>query len=486
MFNISLIAQEYARRNLDMLAGWERNGREGEQPVYQFPEDYAHPVRLASEVAARIVDQENGYTHKKYIAPKWLDLAQEMIGQTDRTDETLSACTQKRENRPNEMHQAGAHVPKNRTTAGAHVPKNWQTLIEEEDEDDEEDVISSLLALFAARKNDPAYHLDGQERRKVRDLLREGYSAVQIAAAIERAFDTRPTTAKPVRGFGFIVSHVHRHLRPTNSRDQPLPPSAEDSTEVLTEGTSPTGEPTGMTTETRAAVEADITHLQETSGDPLARVYTLLRAASIQGIEGVDDTHYDLPGIRLGLRRFLEMPDQYSGDELYDAVLAAVSRGIQPERLVGYVEAVLANRRSEHRKLEPATAHIARQHQSTSEARLDGLLSDEDSLGPEDATTRPTVDLRSRWETVSKELEMQMTKATFNTWLKPAQLLAWESTDQDHGPGSTRVVLGVPNGYVKDWLENRLLTPIQRTLHGIVGQPVEIAFQVDGTQEQMQ
>ena len=96
MFNISLIAQEYARRNLDMLAEWERSGREGEQPVYQFPEDYAHPVRLAPEVAARIADQENGYTHKKYIAPKWLDLAQAMIGETDQAGETPSACTQKR------------------------------------------------------------------------------------------------------------------------------------------------------------------------------------------------------------------------------------------------------------------------------------------------------------------------------------------------------------------------------------------------------
>jgi len=74
-----------------------------------------------------------------------------------------------------------------------------------------------------------------------------------------------------------------------------------------------------------------------------------------------------------------------------------------------------------------------------------------------------------------------MTRATFNTWLKPTTLLAWETE-----PGATRVILGVPNRYVKDWLENRLLTPIQRTLHGIVGEPVEIAFQVDGTQEQMQ
>ena len=48
------------------------------------------------------------------------------------------------------------------------------------------------------------------------------------------------------------------------------------------------------------------------------------------------------------------------------------------------------------------------------------------------------------------------------------------------------MTLGVPNGYVKDWLENRLLTPIQHTLHGIAGQPIETTFQVVSAQEQMQ
>ena len=78
-----------------------------------------------------------------------------------------------------------------------------------------------------------------------------------------------------------------------------------------------------------------------------------------------------------------------------------------------------------------------------------------------------------------------MTRATFDTWLRPARLLAWEPAESDASSnGSTRVVLGVPNGYVKDWLENRLLTPIQRTLRGIAGQPVKTTFQVDRAQEQ--
>ena len=88
------------------------------------------------------------------------------------------------------------------------------------------------------------------------------------------------------------------------------------------------------------------------------------------------------------------------------------------------------------------------------------------------------------WQAALNELELQMTKATFNTWLRPTELLAWESNGDGNGNARTRVVLGTPNEYVKDWLENRLHTPIQRTLSGIAGNPVEVGFQVDGTQAQ--
>jgi chromosomal replication initiation ATPase DnaA len=77
-----------------------------------------------------------------------------------------------------------------------------------------------------------------------------------------------------------------------------------------------------------------------------------------------------------------------------------------------------------------------------------------------------------------------MTTATFAAWVRPAELMAWESQEDDNGGTRTRVVLGTPNEYVKDWLETRLYAPIQRTLSGIVEQPVEITFQVDGIQEQ--
>ena len=71
------------------------------------------------------------------------------------------------------------------------------------------------------------------------------------------------------------------------------------------------------------------------------------------------------------------------------------------------------------------------------------------------------------WNAALGELELQMTKETFNTWVKPTTVVSWQNDN---------FVVGAPNGYIKDWLENRLHTPIQRTLSGIVGQNVSVQF----------
>lgn len=73
------------------------------------------------------------------------------------------------------------------------------------------------------------------------------------------------------------------------------------------------------------------------------------------------------------------------------------------------------------------------------------------------------------WKATLGELELQMTKATFNTWLKDARLLACEEGE---------FVIGVRNDYAKDWLENRLRDTILRTLAAIMGLPVSIRFVV--------
>ena len=73
------------------------------------------------------------------------------------------------------------------------------------------------------------------------------------------------------------------------------------------------------------------------------------------------------------------------------------------------------------------------------------------------------------WKATLGELELQMTKATFNTWLKDTCLLRHKDK---------LYVVGVRNAYAKDWLENRLRDTILRTLSAIATEPVEVQFVV--------
>ncbi len=73
------------------------------------------------------------------------------------------------------------------------------------------------------------------------------------------------------------------------------------------------------------------------------------------------------------------------------------------------------------------------------------------------------------WQAALGELQLQLTKSTFDTWLRDANFIS-------HEDGS--FIIGVENAYAKDWLENRLLSTIKRTLTGITGRAAEVRFVV--------
>ncbi|MEW5956949.1 MAG: chromosomal replication initiator protein DnaA [Chloroflexota bacterium] len=74
------------------------------------------------------------------------------------------------------------------------------------------------------------------------------------------------------------------------------------------------------------------------------------------------------------------------------------------------------------------------------------------------------------WQAALGQLQLQMTQATFDTWVKDTRLV---SREQD------RLVVGAKNAFAKDWLENRLFATINRTVNSILGYPVDIHFVVD-------
>jgi len=73
------------------------------------------------------------------------------------------------------------------------------------------------------------------------------------------------------------------------------------------------------------------------------------------------------------------------------------------------------------------------------------------------------------WSAALGELQLQMTQATFDTWLRDSRLLRYEDGT---------FVIAVKNGYAKDWLEHRLAATIKRTLARLAERTVDVKFVV--------
>jgi chromosomal replication initiator protein len=73
------------------------------------------------------------------------------------------------------------------------------------------------------------------------------------------------------------------------------------------------------------------------------------------------------------------------------------------------------------------------------------------------------------WQAALGQLQMEMPRAVFNTWVRDTELLTYEDGT---------FVIGVHNAYARDWLEDRLLSTVKRVLTGILGRAVEARFVV--------
>lgn len=73
------------------------------------------------------------------------------------------------------------------------------------------------------------------------------------------------------------------------------------------------------------------------------------------------------------------------------------------------------------------------------------------------------------WQAAIGQLQLEMPKAAFDTWVKETELISYED-------GS--FIIGVPNAYARDWLESRLSSTVKRLLTGIMNRTVETRFVV--------
>ncbi len=81
-------------------------------------------------------------------------------------------------------------------------------------------------------------------------------------------------------------------------------------------------------------------------------------------------------------------------------------------------------------------------------------------------SSSPTPD--ELWQAALGDLELTVTTATYETWLKPTHAIAFD--------GDT-LLIGTPNAYGKDWIENRLGPEVRRALSRVACRPID--FRVD-------
>jgi hypothetical protein len=128
-------------------------------------------------------------------------------------------------------------------------------------------------------------------------------------------------------------------------------------------------------------------------------------------------------------------------------------------RSLRYVRAVLERQRRRELHEQYAALHDERDEH--------GLLPAPDPAP--DYTGSP--EALAAWRTAYGDLQLQMPRETFDTWLRTARLLDYHDAT---------FIVGVENTYARDWLQHRLKKVIVRTLRQIVGgdADVDVTFEV--------
>ena len=81
---------------------------------------------------------------------------------------------------------------------------------------------------------------------------------------------------------------------------------------------------------------------------------------------------------------------------------------------------------------------------------------------------------REVWRAVLGDLQMQLPRPTFETWLKPTEGVSLS----EGGEGEQVFVVEAPTPFAVEWLESRMFHALQSTLEKVAGHPVRLRLQV--------
>jgi chromosomal replication initiator protein len=84
------------------------------------------------------------------------------------------------------------------------------------------------------------------------------------------------------------------------------------------------------------------------------------------------------------------------------------------------------------------------------------------------------VNAEQAWQSVLTQLQMDMPRASYDTWVKDTRPVAYNNGV---------ITVGVRNAYARDWLESRLATTVNRLLVGTLNSNVSVSFVVSQSDE---
>src|SRR4030042_4198235 len=77
------------------------------------------------------------------------------------------------------------------------------------------------------------------------------------------------------------------------------------------------------------------------------------------------------------------------------------------------------------------------------------------------------MDAHQAWQAALGQFQMEMPKASYDTWVKDSRFISQKENT---------ITIGVNNAYARDWLESRLKTTAERLMTSILGCSQGVGF----------
>src|SRR5512138_3226119 len=83
------------------------------------------------------------------------------------------------------------------------------------------------------------------------------------------------------------------------------------------------------------------------------------------------------------------------------------------------------------------------------------------------------MNVEQAWQSVLGQLQMEMPRASFDTWVRDTRPVSYQDGT---------LTIGVRNAYARDWLESRLASTVNRLLATVLNTSVSVHFIVNGNE----